>query len=292
VDQWLPGILDFLPRAYRSSHSSGYLYLASHVVRACGTEQSPHRVAVAAAVAPMIRDACSRLNTLDACNRCPHDADDLFLMTYKGLTQAPSLFLEESLLSELLRISATGLLVQHHDAFRSIQSFIWRLLDLQTLEAAPDRSRTIELLQVHSRGFGYPHWRASLVTQCLIHLAVLQRLLVTYGPTLIRLELGAVVGLASENKIPDIASTFLQLLLATSQAGQQWLIEAVSCIPDECATRQDKDAFIQRVQSACILNRSNHAEMEQSSWSVSDEPWACDRLIVSGSIAESPLVFG
>jgi hypothetical protein len=150
AERWLPPILAYLPEAYRQSHFSGYLYLASHVVRSCGSEQSPHRAQVALAVMPMIQDACSRIASLTACNQSPHDADDLFLMAYKGLLHAPSLFLERALLEQLLQVAAVGLLVQHQDAFRSIQSFLFRLLDAQTIACAPDRQATQAMLQVRT----------------------------------------------------------------------------------------------------------------------------------------------
>lgn len=147
-EQWLPGILTTVPQAYTHTHFSAYLYLASHVVRACGTEASPHRLMVAQSVTPMIQEACGRLASLSACNQSPHDADDLFLMAYKGLSHAPSLFLDRDLLEGLLRVAAVGLLVQHQDAFRSIQSFLFRLLDVQTLSCAPDQRATQVMLQV------------------------------------------------------------------------------------------------------------------------------------------------
>lgn len=147
-DQWLPGILSTVPQAYTRTHFSAYLYLASHVVRSCGTENSPHRIAVAQAATPMIQEACGRLASLAACNQSPHDADDLFLMAYKGLSHAPSLFLDRGLLEGLLRVAAVGLLVQHQDAFRSIQSFLFRLLDVQTLSCAPDQQASQVMLQV------------------------------------------------------------------------------------------------------------------------------------------------
>lgn len=140
--------MESLPKAYEQSHFSGYLYLASHIVRACGTEGSPHRPMVASAVTPMIQEACSRLATLGACNRRPHDTDDLFLMAYKGLAHSPSLFLGQAVLSNLLRVAAVGMLVQHQHAFQSIQSFMYRLLDVQTLSTAPERDQTQTMLKV------------------------------------------------------------------------------------------------------------------------------------------------
>lgn len=74
--------------------------------------------------------------------------DDLFLMAYKGLVHAPSLFLGQAVLSNLLRVAAVGMLVQHQHAFQSIQSFMWRLLDAQTLSSAPNREQTQAILQV------------------------------------------------------------------------------------------------------------------------------------------------
>lgn len=94
----------------------------------------------------------------------------------------------------------------------------------------------------------------------------MQELLVNYGPTLLRLELAAVVGLVSENRIPDIAGTLLQIMLATAQAGIQWLTEAVSAIPEACATMIDKQSFVQRVGQACTVNTASPQEMEQSIW--------------------------
>lgn len=94
----------------------------------------------------------------------------------------------------------------------------------------------------------------------------IQELLVNYGPTLLRLELAAVVGLVSENRIPDIAGTLLQIMLATSQAGIQWLQEAVAAIPEACATMIDKQSFVQRVGQACTVNPASPQEMEQSVW--------------------------
>ena len=96
----------------------------------------------------MIQEACGRLASLAACNQSPHDADDLFLMAYKGVSHAPSLFLDRGLLEGLLRVAAVGLLVHHQDAFRSIQSFLFRLLDVQTLACAPDQQAAQVLLQV------------------------------------------------------------------------------------------------------------------------------------------------
>lgn len=148
AEKWLQRILESLPKAYEQSHFSGYLYLASHIVRAVGTEGSPHRPMVASAVTPMIQEACSRLATLGACNRRPHDTDDLFLMAYKGLAHAPSLFLGQAVLSNLLRVAAVGMLVQHQHAFQSIQSFMYRLLDVQTLSMAPERDQTQAMLKV------------------------------------------------------------------------------------------------------------------------------------------------
>lgn len=250
AEHWLQRILENLPQAYEQSHFSGYLYLASHIVRACGTEGSPHQPIVANTVTPMIQEACSKLASLGACNRCPHDMDDLFLMAYKGLVHAPSLFLGQAVLSNLLRVAAVGMLVQHQHAFQSIQSFMWRLLDAQTLSSAPNREQTQ---------------------------AILQELLVSYGPTLLRLELAAVVGLVSENRIPDIAGTLLQIMLATSQAGVQWLQEAVAAIPEACATMMDKQSFVQRVGQACNVNAANPPEMEQSVWSVNEALWELSR---------------
>lgn len=88
----------------------------------------------------------------------------------------------------------------------------------------------------------------------------------TYGPPLVRLELGAVVGLAAENRIPDMSGTFLQLLLATAQAGQQWLQGSVALLPDIAATRADKQLFVQRVSQACVQSASNSQNLDQAIW--------------------------
>lgn len=108
--------------------------------------------------------------------------------------------------------------------------------------------------------------RAACVLPCPDLAPASQELLVSYGPTLLRLELAAVVGLVSENRIPDIAGTLLQIMLATSQAGVQWLQEAVAAIPEACATMMDKQSFVQRVGQACNVNAANPPEMEQSVW--------------------------
>lgn len=87
-----------------------------------------------------------------------------------------------------------------------------------------------------------------------------------YGPPLVRLELGAAVGLAAENRIPDMAGTFLQLLLATAQAGQQWLQGSVALLPDIAATAADKELFVQRVSQACAKSASNSHNLDQAIW--------------------------
>lgn len=90
----------------------------------------------------------------------------------------------------------------------------------------------------------------------------------TYGPPLVRLELGAAVGLAIENRIPDMAGTFLQLLLATAQAGQQWLQGAVTLLPDSAATADDKQLFVQRVSQACAKTAANSHQLDEAIWYV------------------------
>jgi hypothetical protein len=92
---------------------------------------------------------------------------------------------------------------------------------------------------------------------------------VTYGPTFIQLELGAVVGLVAENRIQDIAGTFLQLMLATAQAGLQWLQQAVSSIPEACATSADKQFLVQRISQACALSAASLPELDQAIWCAS-----------------------
>jgi hypothetical protein len=99
-----------------------------------------------------------------------------------------------------------------------------------------------------------------------------------YGPTLIRLELGAVVGLASENRVPDMAGTFLQLLLATAQAGQQWLQGTVALLPDVAATSNDKQLFVQRVSQACAKCASNSHQLDQAIWCVNAQLAACIQI--------------
>ena len=147
-EQWLPAILDFIPRAFHQTHFPVYLYLASHVLRTCGTAESTHRAEVAAKITPMITHACAHLSSLAACNQRPNDTDDLFLMAFKGLLHTPHVFLERGVLSALVEASLRAMLVQQPDAFKSVQSFLWRLFDTRTLDKSPDRAQTQAILQV------------------------------------------------------------------------------------------------------------------------------------------------
>jgi hypothetical protein len=147
-EQWLPGILDFIPQAFSQTHFPVYLYLASHVLRTCGTAESPHWEIVATKIKPMITLACSRLSSLAVCNKLPNDTDDLFLMAFKGLLHTPHVFLEREVLTALVAASLRAMLVQQPDAFKSVQSFLWRLFDVRTLEKCHDRMGTQALLQV------------------------------------------------------------------------------------------------------------------------------------------------
>jgi hypothetical protein len=88
----------------------------------------------------------------------------------------------------------------------------------------------------------------------------------SFGPPLIRLELGAAVGLAAENRVTDMSGTFLQLLLATAQAGQQWLQATLALLPDVAATVDDKQLFMQRVSQACAKCASNSHHLDQAIW--------------------------
>ena len=148
ADTWLPKMLAFIPEAYASTHFPVFLYLSSHILRNCGTPGSPHQAAVADATLPMLTHACSRLKTLEDCNNRPNDTDDLFLTAFKGLQHTPHLFLHEQLLPALLQTALPALLVQQRDAFRSVQSFLWRLFDPHTLTGAPQREATQALLHV------------------------------------------------------------------------------------------------------------------------------------------------
>ena len=141
-------MLAFIPQAYASTHFPVFLYLASHILRNCGTHGAPLQQEVAAAVLPMLTHACSRLTTLQECNNRPNDTDDLFLTAFKGLSHTPHLFLHPHLLPALLATALPALLVQQRDAFRSVQSFVWRLFDPQTLASAPNREEAQALLHV------------------------------------------------------------------------------------------------------------------------------------------------
>jgi hypothetical protein len=150
-DAWLPGILDFIPQAYATTHFPVFLYLSSHILRNCGTPDSPHQERVAAATLPMIHHACSRLTSLAECNDRPNDTDDLFLTAFKGLLHTPHIFLHQQLLPALVATALPALLVQQPDAFKSVQSFLWRLFDPMTLERAPHPAETQAVLQVCCR---------------------------------------------------------------------------------------------------------------------------------------------
>jgi hypothetical protein len=96
----------------------------------------------------MITLACSRLSSLAVCNQLPNDTDDLFLMAFKGLLHTPHVFLEREVLMALVATALRAMLVQQPDAFKSVQSFLWRLFDVRTLEKSHDRMGTQALLQV------------------------------------------------------------------------------------------------------------------------------------------------
>lgn len=83
---------------------------------------------------------------------------------------------------------------------------------------------------------------------------------------LLRLELAGVVGSVDSNFIPDIASTFFQITLATGATGQQWLQEAVALLPDQCAQPSERQRFLQAVAQSCQVDATSHAQMEQSVW--------------------------
>jgi hypothetical protein len=83
---------------------------------------------------------------------------------------------------------------------------------------------------------------------------------------LLRLELAGVVGSVVKSRIPDIASTFFQITLATGQLGHQWLQEAIALLPDHCARREERQRFLMTVAQACQVDSSSHAQMEQSVW--------------------------
>ena len=147
-EAWLPGILGFIPQAYAQTHFPVFLYLSSHILRHCGTPDSPHQQQVAEATLPMILHACSRLKTLADCNERPNDCDDLFLTAFKGLLHTPHIFLHRQILPALVEAALPALLVQQPDAFKSVQSFLWRLFDPATLARAPDQQETQQVLQV------------------------------------------------------------------------------------------------------------------------------------------------
>ena len=149
--KWLPPILDFIPKAYAQTNFPVFLYLSSHILRNCGTPESPHQQDVAKATIPMILHACSRLETLADCNARPNDCDDLFLTAFKGLLHTPHIFLHQQVLPALVKAALPALLVQQPDAFKSVQSFLWRLFDPAMLERAPSREETQKILQVRSR---------------------------------------------------------------------------------------------------------------------------------------------
>lgn len=112
----------------------------------------------------MVQHACARLPDLAACNEHPECADDLFLMAYKGVVHAPLLFLQPDLLRALLATASRCLLVRQPEAFRSIQSFLSRLLDERTLQAAPDRTAMQAALQVRRLRL-----RCSLMSCCALN---------------------------------------------------------------------------------------------------------------------------
>lgn len=101
-----------------------------------------------------------------------------------------------------------------------------------------------------------------------------------YGPMLFRLELAAVVGAVQRNRIPDIASTFFQIALATAEPGHHWLGEAVKLLPEECATASDKATLLTAVRQSCQLEPTSHVQMEQSVWCASPS-WLCRRSACS-----------
>ena len=151
-ESWLPPILEFIPQAYAQTHFPVFLYLSSHILRHCGTPDAPHHQQVAQATIPMVLHACERLASLHDCNERPNDCDDLFLTAFKGLLHTPHVFLHQQVLPALVGAALPAVLVQQPDAFKSVQSFLWRLFDPTTLERAPQRDETQQLLQVCRQG--------------------------------------------------------------------------------------------------------------------------------------------
>jgi hypothetical protein len=96
--------------------------------------------------------------------------------------------------------------------------------------------------------------------------AIVQELMLKYGSMLLRLELAGIVGAAAKTRIPDIASTFFQIALATGQQGQQWLQENINLLPDQCAQPEERQQFLRAVAQSCVVDPSCSEQMEQSIW--------------------------
>lgn len=117
ADEWLPTLLQFLPSAYSRTGHPAYLYVISTIVRSFGKE-AKWQPSLAATVIPMVTFACQRLPSLPEFDAHPDDADDLFLLGYRGLAYAPETFLREDVLQLMLDTAVNGLLVQHREAFK------------------------------------------------------------------------------------------------------------------------------------------------------------------------------
>jgi hypothetical protein len=97
--------------------------------------------------------------------------------------------------------------------------------------------------------------------------------MITCGPHLTRLQLAAVVGVSSENCIPDIAGTLLVMLRAFGQAGRQWLQEAVAQLPEAAVTAVDRDALVGAILQSCQVDPNVREEFEQSVWCAPEFVW-------------------
>ena len=97
---------------------------------------------------------------------------------------------------------------------------------------------------------------------------MLQPLFASRMPVVLRLYVAGIVGVTLTARFADMAEALQCILHATGSSGLGWLHEAVSLIPAQSATTQDKENFMSILVQSLQANPNNAGELEQGAWCV------------------------
>jgi len=210
----LPHLANMLMVMFERTRHSCYLYVASEVVKAFGSDASQDMY-VQPLLYGMIGSSCSMLVSLQAVSAHPELTDDTFLLAGRGLSYAPRLIMVPEMLNHLIVTSRNALLVQHKEACSSVAAFLVRLLD-------PGTHRKCDIQQVKA---------LELVFQ-------------SYAGILAQLAIAGAVGALPLSRIHDMVD-ILYALLKSSDSSFQWINAALSLVPESAIPTTDKDRFSQ-----------------------------------------------